>query len=249
MYHLVRYINKQFDEKDYKIEEVKPLCAIVAYDGMECSGIIESDSLLRCRQAKKPVYYGKHPEIVGKGIDINEKLTGAHEFYCPAAFILDIEGIKIKETYPFDPAELGDHEIISKELFKFSLGEDVLTIRKYIRVFFDSNENYIRKSGVKIIENESVTAHVLSEMLRTNALNQKRYTISLFVEEEIHPLECIKCMILPEKLLAYDCFRNLKTKPTITIKTYETEPNVHPMLYNLAVNEKIREFYSENGLL
>lgn len=247
MHYLIGYVNKQFDENDYKIEEVKLLYAVAAYDGLECSEIIDADCLLEHWEAGTLVYYGICPKIVGEEIDINEPLTGDHEFYCPVAFILDPTGIKIKEAYPFDPFELGDVKI-STERSKFCLGNDVLTIRKYIRVFFGSNENYIKKRGVKVVEKESVIAHILSQMLGANILNRKKCTVSLFVEE-IHPLECIKCIILPEKLLAYDCFRNLETKADITIKTYETEPYIHPMFYNLAVDNKIREFYSENGLL
>lgn len=251
MYHLERYINMQFDEKKYNIEEVKSLCAIVAYDGLECSEIIESDCLLKPREADYPfcLYYGNHPNIIGEEIDKNETLTGDFEFYCPVAIIMDMDGIVIKEAYPFDPSALGADVKISKELYKFCLGNDALTIRKYVRVFFGSNENYIRKRGVKVIEEGSVTAHRLSQILKTNTANQKKYTVSLLIGEEIHLLNCIKCIILPEKLLAYDCFSKLKTKSDIVIKAYETEMNVHPMLYNFVVSQKISEFYSENGLL
>lgn len=243
MNRLSKYITTQFDEKGYDIEKVKNLYAITAYDGLECNEIIESDSLLKLKQAA--CYYGKHPEIIGEKLDKNAELIMDHALYCPIAAILDMESIKIKEVYPFDPEEVK----LPIEASKFRLDGDAGLIRKYIQIFFGSNDNYMRQTGVRIIESQNITANILSQLLCTKTMNPKKYTVTILIDKEVSLLGHLKCLVLPEKLLAYESFLRLTTKTDLVIKPYTTEPNIHPAYYNTVVNSKIREFYSENGLL
>lgn len=242
---LETYVNQQIENGKDNIESVENLGIILAYDGFDFDNIIE-DRKIQKTSEKAWMYYGINPELIGLEINIDKEMKYNYGFYCPVAIILDVDKMAVAEAYPFEPGENGLESLSEEE---FCLGNNLNMIKNYIRTFFESNENYV--DGVLKVrkEEQNQVAMELINILEKKTFNKRHRTVCIKSEKKVSLSECIRCIVIPEKLRCCESVKKLEKREKVEVITYTTDPCQHPVVYNKEVNDKIRDYFKKEGRL
>ena len=132
----------------------------------------------------------------------------------------------------------------------FSLGNHDENILKYIECIFGSNEAYLY-GQLKKTDSKSRVISVI-EHLYDKSNNPKLKTIYVDIEYVRLIDENLECIILPERLLAFEEFKSFSKYSDskysgVTIIEYKTNPTHHPAWYNGVVSDLLEGYLREKG--
>ena len=238
-------------ETDYKNLPLLPV--IIGYDAIEAANIAEQINSNKIKMKQVHAGYGRHSDSIG----INSLARNLDEFewYCPILLVNNIQKIgrkHIKEIYPFSIEDYKEESICKDgpEVERFSLGNHDENILKYIECIFGSNEAYLY-GQLKKTDSKSRVISVI-EHLYDKSNNPKLKTIYVDIEYVRLIDENLECIILPERLLAFEEFKSFSKYSDskysgVTIIEYKTNPTHHPAWYNGVVSDLLEGYLREKG--
>lgn len=247
---LAKKIDSEVQKAGTDFQNVNPLALVITFEGYECERIIYEDGYLEKPDGENDIvlYYGKCPEVTQKIIS-RQCTEEDYSLYCPVVVLFDVERIVAKHIYPFNPKRMPEAvKNVGWGLEDYALGNTLEGIQKYIFVFYRTSRNYL--DGVTRGEEGTETNSgggrnscfdIIRELHQGWSLYEGDQTISVLTEERINICDCIKGIILPEKLMAYEAFRQLTTKEGLLVKTYPTKRHRAPTTYGGEVADLCRE--------
>ena len=233
------FINEQMEKNKYHTNDMPSLGAVVTYDGNIADIIIQNKNIpenIKIDMLK----YGKYSCFDNGTLDSSEKLTNDHAFYCPVCFIYSLDELETEAIYPCNP-ELLD----VNTRYEYCLENSHDGIKRYIKVFYHSTENYFNSEPRKDLECNRQTASALKKIHSQQSVGDQEHIIYIKFISESQLANALKCVILPEKLLLYCTFDELKSRENIRCITYETKINRHPALYNQTVLDLLEQYFME----
>lgn len=245
---LLEYIREVVGEEHENNIPVLPI--VMAYDGKNANYIANKLNLNKIEtDGEENLFssYGKHSDNIDGH---NEQNNLEYVLYCPVVFIFDIENIDpeaIKSIYPFSPKAFLEDAIGKdiREVESFDMGTSIDNVVKYIECFFGTNKDYFYGSP-KQVDKICLQACVIKNLYDKSLDSKvKAVFIELYDFEKID--QNLKCIILPERLMAYPTFTVLAERPGMEVKTYKTNPSWFVGWHNAEVNNLLEEYLIEMG--
>lgn len=247
---LAKKIEGEIQKAGTGFQNVSPLAFTIGFDGYQCERIICKDGYLEKTDEEKDItlYYGKCPELIQSVV--NQKCTEEdYSLYCPVVILFDVEQIKSKNIYPFNPQRIPEPVKNARwKLEDYAIGNTFEGIQKYIFAFYRTSQNYLdgitrREEDTEMNDDGGLNScfEIIRNLHQGWSLYEGDQTVSVLTEERINLYDCIKGIILPEKLMAFEAFQQLKTKEGLLVKTYPTKRHRAPTAYAGVVADLCRE--------
>lgn len=196
------------------------------------------------------VYYGCSPAMIGEHIGKDTELEYALDLYCPVLMVLDLPALlkdgKVEGIFPFDPEQC-EEEMKQGD---FSLEISERGIKAYVAFFYGTHQNYIYCEP-KLVQEKDIRPNMGLSILYTlhskASCNEWANRVSILIHKGVSLIDYMKCIILPEKLMAYESFQPVLTKDGLVCKTYRILAHRVPWAYNQTVFDLYMEYLKEEG--
>lgn len=221
------------------LPEVLP--GIVACDGNDSFELLkELKEKNNLEDEEIYIYYGRHADNISKNVAGCDDREKQYALYCPAVFVFNIEKLKLKNSYPFNPESFNPKDKRIK-MNDYELGVPIENIQKYISCVYGSNDSYW-KGAVDDGKIKDSREMVNLTAMQKISFDTRLSTVTMLVERIKLLQEYLECIIIPEKLLVYKEFETIQSSETLRIITYETDIVEHPSVYNLLVGNMCKDY-------
>ena len=242
-----------------KLTEIpNPLPFIHSCEGFLGEEIVKEDELKTtvCPVFKKELlyfFYGKPAYYVAD----KETNSRTDELYCPCCFILDETRIKINTVYPFDSGGfMGKryHDFFHDRMNidNYALNTDLESIQKFVDVFFNDNDNYIKGiSKTPSCINDTYIDSLINLFNATGsfAIDERARTIEIISDESVKLKDTVIGIVVPYNLYRKDSVREFIETNHIDFRTYFFRPLTKPSGYNQVVFERAIDLLRQKGKL
>ena len=196
-------------------------------------------------------FYGKPSYPAG------EKAKGNRDDieYCPVCFIVDPREVEIFRTFPFDSGAFkggryGPYLHRNMEIDDFELEPSLIGLMNYIKVFYGSNQDYIRsKPAITSKVHDPYVDGLISihNATGTDVIDDRANTIEILSRKDLVVKKAVRCVILPEDLLGEKIIRDFLHTTGIEHIEYTVRRLTAPSLYNAVVFEKAINYMESKG--
>lgn len=249
---IIDYINNNH----INIDDIKALPFVHSCEGFSLENIIEDRELKtsECPIFKKDylyLFYGKPVYSVAKKIDG----TRTDFLYAPCCLIFKNSGIKMAKVFPFDSG--GYIKNIYSNFFhekmnidKFELEKSLDGIKKYIKVFFDDNDEYINGIAQRLKATNSYVASLINLLLAEGSfqMDERSRTIEIITDEDIKLENNLVGIVLPQNLLRIKEIHDFISNQSLLCESYFIRPLTRPVEYNQIVFERVIKIIKELNL-
>lgn len=241
-------LNEYIESKNANGEylKVKPLYAVIISDALWAEKMLNKYILKHTEEDSEGktyrLTYGKFCKNFG--VNLNGEMEYDIECYCPIAFLVSCDILKMDQILPMKKELLGE-EIVS-ELVLNNTEEQVL---KYIYTFYGSSENYLDGKRKRINKRECMCVGYLINILDKKYMYNENHIIDIEISFISQLMESLKYVIYPDKLEDNKAFSKLKENGTVDCIQYKIEAGRAPVSYNEVIEKKIWGIIKKNAML
>lgn len=249
---IIDFVNTNYKEDN----NINALPLVHSCEGFSLESIFEEQEL---KVAECPVFKQNYLYLFyGKpAYSVAQKVNGTRtdSLYAPCCLIFKNSEIDIAKVFPFDSGGYmnGIYEGYfhkKMDIDKFELENSIDGIRKYIKVFFDDNDEYINGIAKRISATNAYVNSLINLLLAegSSQMDERSRTVEIVTDKNIKLENNLVGIVLPKNLLRVQPIKKFLIEKEIFFETYFIRPLTRPVEYNQVVFERVMKIIGKLNL-